>query len=227
MISIAIDGPAGAGKSTLARALAKQFGYIYVDTGALYRAIGIKILDSNIECENSAVESMLDQTSVDLKYIDAEQQIFLDGRNVTGYIRSPEASMMASKCSALPSVRTFLLQKQRMLAEKNSVVMDGRDIGTVVLPKASVKIFLTASAEERARRRFNELSQNNTNIMFADVLEDIKKRDYNDSHRKIAPLKPADDAVTVDTSDLNFEEALNELKRVIEIKLGEKQLHVL
>lgn len=221
MISIAIDGPAGAGKSSLARAAAKELGFIYVDTGALYRTLGLKFLNTNtsVEDERSAIE-LLKSTEADIRFVDGEQHVFLDGEDVTALIRTPEVSMAASKSSALPPVRAFLLEKQRELARKNNVLMDGRDIGTVVLPDATVKIFLTASAEERARRRYLELTEKGQAVEYQDVYEDMVKRDYDDSHRAIAPLKPAEDSVTVDTTGLAIEQSLELLLNTIRERMS-------
>ena len=221
MISIAIDGPAGAGKSSLARAAAKELGFIYVDTGALYRTLGLKFLNTNtsVEDEQSAVE-LLKSTEADIRFVDGEQHVFLDGEDVTALIRTPEVSMAASKSSALPPVRAFLLEKQRELARKNNVLMDGRDIGTVVLPDATVKIFLTASAEERARRRYLELTEKGQAVEYQDVYEDMVKRDYDDSHRAIAPLMPAEDSVTVDTTGLAIEQSLELLLNTIRERMS-------
>lgn len=216
MVTVAIDGPAGAGKSTLARRVAKEKGFIYVDTGALYRAIGLKLLKNNISCDNQTeVEKILTSTELDICFIDGEQVVMLDNENVNGLIRTPEVSMMASKCSALPVVRAFLLDMQRNLAKRNSVVMDGRDIGTVVLPNANVKIFLTASALARAERRFKELQEKGIEADLQSVLKDIEQRDYNDSHREIAPLKQADDAVLVDTTELDLEQSFEVLLETV------------
>ena len=221
MISIAIDGPAGAGKSSLARAAAKELGFIYVDTGALYRTLGLKFLNTktSVEDERSAVE-LLKSTEADIRFVDGEQHVFLDGEDVTALIRTPEVSMAASKSSALPPVRAFLLEKQRELARKNNVLMDGRDIGTVVLPDATVKIFLTASAEERARRRYLELTEKGQAVEYQDVYEVMVKRDYDDSHRAIAPLKPAEDSVTVDTTGLAIEQSLELLLNTIRERMS-------
>ena len=221
MISIAIDGPAGAGKSSLARAAAKELGFIYVDTGALYRTLGLKFLNTktSVEDEQSAVE-LLKSTEADIRFVDGEQHVFLDGEDVTALIRTPEVSMAASKSSALPPVRAFLLEKQRERARKNNVLMDGRDIGTVVLPDATVKIFLTASAEERARRRYLELTEKGQAVEYQDVYEDMVKRDYDDSHRAIAPLKPAEDSVTVDTTGLAIEQSLELLLNTIRERMS-------
>ena len=221
MINIAIDGPAGAGKSTIARAVAKKLGYIYVDTGALYRAVGLKFsrqgVDTSLKCD---IEGILKTTDVDIAFVGDEQRVFLDKTDVSGEIRTPEASMMASAVSAVPVVRAFLLELQRKMARENNVIMDGRDIGTVILPNAQVKIFLTASAEERANRRFIELQEKGIETTFEEVLEDMKVRDYNDSHREIAPLKPAEDSTVVDTTGLTLEESKAAILKVIEEKTG-------
>ncbi len=216
MISVAIDGPAGAGKSTLARAAAKELGFIYVDTGALYRTLGLKCKESGIDiADEAAIEKMLDSTDIDIRFADGEQHVYLDGKDVNSLIRTPEISMMASRVSAIGAVRAFLLEKQRDMARKNNVLMDGRDIGTVVLPNATVKIFLTASAEERAMRRYKELCEKGQSVEYKDVYDDMVKRDYEDSHRAIAPLKPAEDSVIVDTSNKQFDESLELLINTI------------
>jgi len=196
MRSIAIDGPAGAGKSTIARELARELGYIYVDTGALYRAIGLYVMNKggNVNDEAS-VAGLLTGLHVELRFVDTEQRVFLNGEDITGKIRSEAVSMAASAVSALPPVRAFLLQLQRDLAKTNSVVMDGRDIGTVIMPDAEIKVFMTATPEERARRRLKELIEKGENVTFDEVLADMIQRDKNDSERAAAPLKPADDAV--------------------------------
>lgn len=220
MIAVAIDGPAGAGKSSLSRRLAEALGYIYVDTGALYRAVGLKLSRKDSDCEDVAlVEDILKDTKLDIRYEDGVQVVLLDGENVNGLIRTPEASMMASKCSALPVVRAFLLDMQRNLAKTQNVVMDGRDIGTVVLPQAQVKIFLTASVRARSERRYKELIEKGENVTLEEVMADVEKRDYNDSHREIAPLKPAEGGVIVDTTELNFEESLEALKNTVKAVL--------
>lgn len=220
MISIAIDGPAGAGKSTLARRLAKHMNYIYVDTGALYRAVGLKLIRNNISCDDIlSVEEMLKSTEVDIRFENGEQVVVLDGENVNDFIRTPEVSMMASSCSALGVVRAFLLEMQRGLAKRNSVVMDGRDIGTVVLPSAEVKIFLTASAEARAKRRHIELIEKGQQVDFDNVLKDIIQRDYQDMNRDIAPLKQAEDAVLVDTTEVDLEGSFKLLLNAVENKI--------
>ncbi len=223
MISVAIDGPAGAGKSTLSRAAAKKLGYIYVDTGALYRTVGLKFLNLGYDTElNCDIDKILEDTKIDIKFIDNEQRVFLDGNDVSDKIRTPEASMMASAVSAKPPVRAFLLEMQRKLARENNVLMDGRDIGTVVLPNATVKIFLTASAEVRAKRRYNELLEKGIDVNYQEIYDDMVKRDYNDSHRAIAPLKPAEDSVLADTSDCTFDGSLKLILDIIENKVRGK-----
>ncbi len=216
IINVAIDGPAGAGKSTVSRAAAKAVGFIYVDTGALYRAVGVNALRKGIDTKDKpAVAASLADISVDLVFENGEQKVLLNGENVSAEIRTPPASMAASDVSAVPEVRAFLFDLQRDIAKRNSCIMDGRDIGTVVLPDAKVKIFLTASPEERAMRRYKELIEKGTEVKYEDVLEDLVQRDYNDSHREIAPLKPAEDGVILDTTGLNLEESVNEIIRVI------------
>lgn len=221
MIAIAIDGPAGAGKSTIARAVAKELNYIYVDTGALYRTVGLKFsregVDTDLKCD---IEEILKDTNVDIAFVGDEQHVFLNGEDVSDKIRTPEASMMASAVSAVPVVRAFLLDLQRKMARENNVIMDGRDIGTVILPNAQVKIFLTASPEERARRRFVELTEKGMETTFEEVLSDMKVRDYNDSHREIAPLKPAEDSTIVDTTGLTLEESKAAILEVVKNKVG-------
>lgn len=216
MISVAIDGPAGAGKSTLARRAAEKLGFIYVDTGALYRTVGLKFIrlgfNTSLNCD---IDAILSVTNIDLKFVDGEQRVFLDGEDVSDLIRTPEASMMASAVSAKQNVRAFLLDMQRSIAKKNNVLMDGRDIGTVVLPNATVKIFLTASAEKRAERRYNEMKEKGMSITFNEVYDDMVKRDYNDSHREAAPLKPADDSIIVDTTDCNLEQSLELILKTV------------
>lgn len=216
MISVAIDGPAGAGKSTLSRRVAKELGYIYVDTGALYRAVGLKFsrlgADTELNCD---IEGVLADTQVDIRFVDGEQRVFLDGEDVSDDIRTPVASMMASAVSAKPPVRAFLLEMQRKLARENNAVMDGRDIGTVVLPDATVKIYLTATAEARAMRRYKELIEKGQDVNYEDVLADQKQRDFNDMNRPIAPLKQADDAVLADTTELDFEQSFQLLLDII------------
>ena len=219
-IKVAIDGPAGAGKSTIARAAAKKLGYIYVDTGALYRTVGVNALRLGLDTtDKTAVEGTLGDVKVELRFVDGEQQVLLNGEVVSAEIRTPEASMAASNVSAIPAVREFLFNLQREIADKNNCIMDGRDIGTVVLPYAQVKIFLTASPEKRAQRRYDELIAKGTQVDYKDVLEDLIKRDYNDSHREVAPLKPAEDSVIVDTSELDLEQSKAKVIQVIREKL--------
>ena len=218
-INIAIDGPAGAGKSTIAKMVSKKLGYIYVDTGALYRTIALYITENNISDED--IENALPKAKVSLKFIDGAQRLFLGDRDVSDIIRTPEISMAASRTSAIPAVRAYLFETQQNIAKSNSVIMDGRDIGTVVLPDADVKIFLTASAEERANRRYKELAEKPDCPSYQEILDDIIKRDYQDMHRETAPLKQAEDAVLVDTTTLNLEESANEIVRIITEKIGE------
>ena len=221
MISVAIDGPAGAGKSTISRTAAKELGFIYVDTGALYRAVGLKFLNDGYNTELLCdIDAVLADTKVDIRFIDGEQRVFLGELDVSEKIRTPEVSMMASAVSAKPEVRAYLLEMQRKLARENNVLMDGRDIGTVVLPNATVKIFLTASAEDRATRRYKELIEKGQEVTFEEVYEDMVKRDYNDSHRAIAPLKPADDAVIADTTGNEFEQSLALILKIVREKAG-------
>lgn len=216
VINVAIDGPAGAGKSTISRAAAKAVGFIYVDTGALYRTVGVNALRNGVNTKDKlAVAATLGNISVDLVFENGEQKVLLNGEDVSDEIRTPPASMAASDVSAVPEVRAFLFDLQRDIAKRNNCIMDGRDIGTVVLPDAKVKIFLTASPESRAMRRYKELIEKGTQVEYKDVLEDLIQRDYNDSHREIAPLKPAEDGVIVDTTNLNLEESINEIIRVI------------
>lgn len=216
VINVAIDGPAGAGKSTISRAAAKAVGFIYVDTGALYRTVGVYSLRKGIDTKDKpAVAATLGDISVDLVFENGEQKVLLNGEDVSAEIRTPPASMAASDVSAVPEVRAFLFDLQRDIAKRNNCIMDGRDIGTVVLPDAKVKIFLTASPESRAMRRYKELIEKGTQVEYKDVLEDLVQRDYNDSHREIAPLKPAEDGVIVDTTNLNLEQSINEIIRII------------
>lgn len=220
MFAIAIDGPAGAGKSSAAKAAAKKLGFIYVDTGALYRTVSLYMFKNGIEISDpEAVAAALPQVKISLKFEEDGQHVILGDEDVSQQIRTPEVSMGASKVSAIPKVREFLFDLQLDLAARNNVLMDGRDIGTVVLPHAQVKIFLTASAEERARRRCLELEQKGTPQPYEEVLEDIRKRDYQDSHREIAPLVPAEDAVIVDTSDCDLEGAVERILQIVYKKL--------
>lgn len=219
--AIAIDGPAGAGKSTIAKRVAEELNFMYVDTGALYRAVALCAIQKNIEPDDSQrVSEMLSEIKVQLAFnYRFEKVVLLDGKDVSSRIRTPEVSMAASKISALPQVRAYLLDLQRDIAKENNVIMDGRDIGTVVLPDAKVKIFLTASPQVRAERRYKELSEKGANVSFDEVLRDVNERDYNDSHRKTAPLKPAEDSVFVDTTDLDFEQSVEKIISVIKERI--------
>ena len=204
MIRIAIDGPGGAGKSSLAKEVAKRLEIVYVDTGALYRTVGVYMLNNNVDVKNSeAVSSYLKDIKIEMKFIGGKQIILLNGKEVGDEIRTPEASMAASSVSAIGNVRNFLLKTQRDIADTCSVIMDGRDIGTVILPFAEVKIFLTAKPEARARRRYEELKAKGLNVEYAQVFEEMMQRDKNDSTRDIAPCVPAEDAVILDNSDLD------------------------
>ena len=220
--SIAIDGPSGAGKSTLARLTAKNYGLIYVDTGALYRSVGLFVLRRGVGSKDAeSVGRLLPEIRVDMRYdADGLQRMYLGGEDVTGEIRLPQASIYASDVSAMPPVRAFLLATQREMAQKYDVVMDGRDIGTVVLPNAGLKLFLTARPEVRARRRFQELREKNIETSYEDVLRDIVYRDKNDSERAAAPLLAAPDAVLIDTSELDLEQCLKTISALAEARLG-------
>ena len=219
-VAVAIDGPSGAGKSTIARILAADLGFVYVDTGALYRAVGLAVLGQGVDPhDEAAVTPLLSELQVTLGYVDGAQRVFLNGEDVSDRIRTPEVSMAASAVSALPPVRRFLFDLQQDTARQNNVIMDGRDIGTVVLPFAKIKIFLTASAEDRAQRRFEELQLKGVETTYDEVLNDMKQRDYNDSHRAAAPLRPAEDAVLVDTSGNTLEQSVALLKSLVEEKL--------
>lgn len=202
-INIAIDGPAGAGKSSIAKAVAHEKGYIYVDTGALYRSIALFALENSLEGEN--LVNSLDKINLSLEFIDGSQHVIMNSNDISDKIRTPEVSMNASKVSAIPEVRKFLFGLQKKIAAENNIIMDGRDIGTVVLPDADLKVFLTASAEERANRRYREIKDMD-GVTYEQVLEDIKKRDYSDMHRDIAPLKQAEDAVLLDTTGMTVDE---------------------
>ena len=211
-INIAVDGPAGAGKSSIARAVAEEIGYIYVDTGALYRSIALYSIENKFD--NESLVNSLDKINIRLEFIDKCQHVFLNDNDVSDKIRTPEVSMGASKVSVIPEVREFLFGLQKKIAAENNIIMDGRDIGTVVLPDADLKVFLTASAEERANRRSKEMTD--SSITYEQVLEDIKQRDYNDMHRDIAPLKQAEDAVLLDTTGMTIEEVKQKLKALID-----------
>ncbi len=219
-VAVAIDGPSGAGKSTIARILATDLGFVYVDTGALYRAVGLAMLSRGIDPhDEAAVTPLLSELQVSLGYVDGAQRVFLNGEDVSDRIRTPEVSMAASAVSALPPVRRFLFDLQQDTARRQNVIMDGRDIGTVVLPFAKVKVFLTASAEDRAQRRFEELQQKGVATTYDEVLRDMKERDHNDSHRVAAPLRPAEDAVLVDTSGNTLEQSVALLKALVKERL--------
>lgn len=220
MISVAIDGPVGAGKSSVARESAKRLGFIYADTGALYRGVALytvrKGLNENDADYKEKAETMLPEITVEPKLVNGEQRIFLCGEDVSEEIRKPEISMAASSVSSIPAVREFLLDLQRDIAKKNNVLMDGRDIGTVVLPSAQVKIFITASPEIRAKRRFKELIEKGVDTTLEQVFNDLNRRDYQDSHRAVSPLKMAEDAVLLDTSDLDFEQSVQKVTELAE-----------
>ena len=219
-INVALDGPSGAGKSTIAKMAAAGLGFVYVDTGAMYRTIAYYCIREGIDVSNEqAVKSALSGIDISLKN-EGTQQVFLNGENVSDLIRTPEISMGASKVSAIPEVRAFLLDLQKDIAAKNDIIMDGRDIGTVVLPDAQVKIFLTASAEERANRRFKELSEKGDPSTYEEVLADINQRDYNDIHRDISPLRKADDAVEVDSTSMTLDEVIEHIAGIINDRAG-------
>ncbi|MBQ9228356.1 MAG: (d)CMP kinase [Eubacterium sp.] len=218
MVNVAIDGPAGAGKSTIAKAASKALGYIYVDTGALYRTVALAAVRAEVINDTERIIALLDSLQVELQYVDGVQAVLLNGEDVSAYIRTPEISMGASKVSAIPAVRAFLLDLQRDIAKKNNVIMDGRDIATVVLPQAEVKIFLFASPECRAERRYKELLEKGESVMYEDVLADVNQRDYQDSHREIAPLKPSKESVLLDTSELDLKASIQAVIDIIKEK---------
>lgn len=215
MINVAIDGPAGAGKSTIAKAAAKAMGYIYVDTGALYRTVALGAVRAGVLESDDGIAALLPNLHVELKFVDGSQHVYLNGEDVSDLIRTPEISMGASKVSAVPAVRAFLLDLQRDLAKKNNVIMDGRDIATVVLPNAQVKIFLSATPECRARRRYKELVEKGQTVTYEDVLADVNRRDYQDSHREIAPLKPSANSIMADTSELDLQQSTDLIINII------------
>lgn len=215
-IAVAIDGPSGAGKSTIAKTAAKTLGFIYVDTGALYRTIGLAVFRKNFDALiPDEVISVLPEINIKLKYIDGAQCVYLNDEDVSELIRTPEISLFASRVSVIPEVREFLLDMQRDIANKNNVIMDGRDIGTVILPNAKVKIFLTASDEKRAERRYLELCGKGIETTPQEVLNDMRKRDEKDSSRSLAPLKKADDAILLDTSELDLQQSINAVINII------------
>ena len=219
---IALDGPSGAGKSTIAKRLSAELGFVYVDTGAMYRTIGLYCLQNGIDtADEAAVAAALPQIDIQLKYVDGEQRVLLNGTDVSKEIRINEVSMAASKVSAYKAVRAFLLDTQRDMAKTQSVIMDGRDIGTVVLPDAEIKIFLVADPKERAKRRYKELIERGQNAPFEEVLQDIIQRDYNDENRAEAPLRQAEDAIRLDTSLLDFEQSYNAVLELAKSKMAE------
>lgn len=218
--NVAIDGPAGAGKSTIAKRLAKELGFLYVDTGAMYRAIGLYMLKNHIDGGNETlVSDAVSSVEVSLAYDKGAQIVLLNGEDVSGEIRTEEVSAMASKTSAYKAVREKLLDLQRNMAQTNDVLMDGRDIGTTILPNADVKIYLTASVETRAKRRYDEYMKKGQNCDLEEIKEDIKTRDYNDMTRKISPLKKAEDAVEVDSSHMTIDEVVEAIKRICKEKM--------
>ena len=217
--SVAIDGPAGAGKSTIAKLLAKKMGYIYVDTGAMYRAMAVYFVQNNVNPDDEReINAAVTGVNITIEYMDGVQQVILNGDNVTGLLRTEETGKMASKTSKYAAVRSKLVDLQRKLAKTTDVIMDGRDIGTTVLPDAFVKIYLTASTQARAKRRFDELTQKGEQCNLEEIAADIESRDYADMHREISPLKQAEDAIMVDTSDMNIEEVVAKLTQIIEEK---------
>ena len=211
-MKIAIDGPAGAGKSATAIAVAKELDFIYVDTGALYRGIGLYVIRKGGDPFSILdVIPLLAEIKIEMRHIDGSQHIFLNGEDVSPFIRSESVSAAASGVSAIPAVRDFLFDMQRDIAEKNNVIMDGRDIGTAVLPDAELKIFLTAKPEVRAKRRYDQLIEKGNEAVYEDILEDVIQRDYNDSHREFRPLRPAEDSILIDNSELSFEETAEKI----------------
>ena len=215
--SVAIDGPAGAGKSTIAKLISREMGYIYVDTGALYRAMAVYFSKNKVNPEDeSAINEAVKNVDIKIEYQNGEQQVILNGENVTGLLRTEETGNMASKTSKYKEVRSKLVELQRELAKTTDVVMDGRDIGTTVLPDAFVKIYLTASSDARAKRRYDELMAKGEQCDLSAIKEDIEKRDYQDMHREISPLKQAEDAVLLDTSDMNIEQVVAAMRDIID-----------
>lgn len=217
-INIAIDGPGGAGKSSISKQIAADLGFIHVDTGAMYRAIALFAVRNDCTTPEK-IAKRIDEVDVELKFIGGVQRVILCGEDVTDYIRSPEVTMAASKVSAVPEVRAHLFELQKKIAAENNIIMDGRDIGSVVLPHADLKIFLTASAEERASRRYLEMREKPDCPTYEEILADIQQRDYNDMHREIAPLTQAEDAVLVDTTNMGFNEVLEHISALVREKL--------
>ncbi len=223
MVKIALDGPSGSGKSSAAKAVAAKLGIVYVDTGALYRSIGYYVKQKGVDPkDNDSVSALLPEIKLEVKYEGGTQSVYLCGENLGDKIRQPEISMYASAVSAIPSVRAFLLETQKSIARENSVVMDGRDIGTVILPDADVKIFMTASSEARAMRRYKELSEKGVSVKYEDVLSEMIERDENDKNRDIAPCVPAPNAVIFDNSDLSFDESVEGIIDIVKSKVGGK-----
>lgn len=222
MVKIALDGPSGSGKSTVAKAISARLGIVYVDTGALYRSVGYYVRTKDLDPKNAEqVESVLPEIELDVRYENGVQCVYLNGENLGDRIRQPEISMYASAVSAIPAVRAFLLETQKSIARKNSVVMDGRDIGTVILPDADVKIFMTASNEARAMRRYNELTEKGVAVKYEDVLREMIERDENDRNRDVAPCVPAEDAIIFDNSDYDLEGSINKVIEIIKEKVGD------
>ncbi|MBR4031449.1 MAG: (d)CMP kinase [Clostridia bacterium] len=223
-IAVAIDGPGGAGKSTISKEIAKRLGIIYVDTGALYRTVGYYAREHGLSVDEARVSDkitpMLDGINIEIRYVDGAQHVILNGEDLGDKIRQPDISMYASACSSVGNVRAFLLETQKKLARENSVIMDGRDIGTVILPDADVKIFLTASEQARATRRYKELVAKGADVKYEDVLSELVERDRADSSRDVAPLKPADDAHLFDNSEYDFEQSVEYIIKVITEKTG-------
>lgn len=221
MIQIAIDGPGGAGKSTISKAVAAKLGIVYVDTGALYRTVGYYVRSQNVDPhDRDAVGALLGEISIEVRYVDGAQHVFLNGEDLGDKIRTPEMSMYASAVSAIPTVRAFLLETQKDIARKNSVIMDGRDIGTVILPNADCKIYLTASAECRAKRRYDELIAKGQVVSYEDVLREMNERDMQDSTREVAPAQAAPDAILLDNTGLNLEESVDAVIRLVRETTG-------
>ncbi len=221
MIRIAIDGPGGAGKSTVAKEVAKRLGIVYVDTGALYRTVGLYVSEQGVDPHNAEdVTALLPDIHIEVRYEDGVQCVYLNGINPGDRIRTPQMSMYASAVSAIPSVRAFLLETQKEIARKNSVIMDGRDIGTVILPNADLKIFMTASAECRARRRYDELVAKGQSVKFEDVLREMNERDHQDSTREIAPAEAAPDAILLDNSGMNVAESADAVIALLRERIG-------
>ncbi len=221
MIRIAIDGPGGAGKSTVAKAVAKRLDILYVDTGALYRTVGLYVRSKNVDPKDAeGVGALLPEIKIEVKYENGAQRVYLNGVDHGDAIRTPEMSMYASAVSAIPAVRAFLLETQKDIARKNSVIMDGRDIGTVIIPDADLKVFMTASAECRAMRRFKELTERGQSVRYEDVLAEMNQRDGQDSSRAIAPTRAADDAIYFDNSELDFEQTVDAIIKMAEERMG-------